>query len=463
MRGIHWFRHDLRLRDNTALAALAGLVSQWAPVYVIDPRIAGGSKNRARFLHDCLVRLARDLEQRGHPLIVRTGEPEKEIPRLLHETGATHVSFGASTTPFGTRRDAAVTRAIERSGGQVIVRNDHVIRRAADIRTGTGGGYSVYTPYKKSWWRRFDEDPALPVRMPRLPAPIPGVAQEPIPEPPTGGVDTPTGGEAAASRRLAAFLDGPVRRYATDRDVPAVDGTSRLSPYLRFGVISPRQCFAAGLEAAAADPAAGAGVRKWLDELIWREFYAALLEEHPRVLRENHRSEYDALAWVEDPEGFAAWCEGRTGYPIVDAGMRQLVTTGWMHNRVRMIVASFLTKDLGIDWRLGQQFFFEHLVDGDPASNNGNWQWGASTGTDAQPWFRIFHPTLQARRFDPGGHYIRRHVPELASVGDRHVHEPSLADRPPADYPAPIVDHAAARTSTLARFERVRQQAKERS
>jgi deoxyribodipyrimidine photo-lyase len=200
-------------------------------------------------------------------------------------------------------------------------------------------------------------------------------------------------------------------------------------------------------------------VQKWIDELLWREFYAAILDAHPHVTRGAWRREYDALRWNEDPGGFAAWCEGRTGYPLVDAGMRQLAASGWMHNRVRMVAASFLVKDLLVDWRLGERFFFQRLVDGDPASNNGGWQWAASTGTDAQPWFRIFNPVAQGRRYDPDGSYVRRFVPELRNVDDDYVHAPWLAPSPPRDYPAPIVDHAERRAEALRRFAAIEQAA----
>jgi deoxyribodipyrimidine photo-lyase len=221
-------------------------------------------------------------------------------------------------------------------------------------------------------------------------------------------------------------------------------------------VISVRECFERAEEAALAEPALQRGVAKWLDELIWREFYASILEEHPRVLRESYRREYDFLVWNDDAKGFEAWCQGRTGYPIVDAGVRQLRATGWMHNRVRMVVASFLSKDLLLDWREGERFFFERLVDGDPASNNGGWQWAASTGTDAQPYFRIFNPVSQGRRWDPQGRYVRRWVPELRRVPDAHVHAPWKADRPPADYPPPLVDHLERREIALERFRDLR-------
>jgi deoxyribodipyrimidine photo-lyase len=299
--------------------------------------------------------------------------------------------------------------------------------------------------------------------MGRLPPPIPGFSASPVADPREFGLEVrgadgaaaPTGGEEAAKRRLDAFLEGAARRYHEDRDRPALDGTSRLSPYLRFGAISVRQCFEHGEDAAAGEPALRRGVGKWLDELVWREFYAAILERHPRVLRESYRREYDALVWNDDARGFEAWCEGQTGFPIVDAGMRQLRATGWMHNRVRMIVASFLTKDLLIDWREGERFFLERLVDGDPASNNGGWQWSASTGTDAQPYFRIFNPVAQGRRWDPHGRYVRRWLPELGRVEDAHVHAP-WEETLPSDYPPPIVDHAERRELALERFGSVR-------
>ncbi len=241
-----------------------------------------------------------------------------------------------------------------------------------------------------------------------------------------------------------------------DRDRPDRDGTSRLSPHLRFGTISIRRCVQQALALATDEPSAAAGATKWLDELIWREFYAALLAEHPRVLGGAFRREFAAVAWNDDDAGFRAWCEGRTGYPFVDAAMRQLLQTGWMHNRARMIVASFLTKDLLLDWRDGERAFMRHLVDGDPASNNGGWQWAASTGTDAQPYFRIFNPVLQGRRFDPDGAYVRRYVPELRDVDLAFVHTPWQAPSPPRDYPPPIVDHAERRIAAVARYEAAR-------
>jgi deoxyribodipyrimidine photo-lyase len=464
IRGLHWFRNDLRLRDNTTLVALAERVEQWLPVFVIDRDFfrADSGRPRARFLFDCLSRLRRDLEARGVPLQIVEGEPETLLPRLMQDAEATVLSFGEADTPLGRRRDARVREAVEAQGGELLVRRDHTVFAPEEIRTQAGGAYSVYTPYRNAWWKKWAESPRLPERRLRLPKEaIPGArfrkAGAPIPDLESEqGIALPTGGEEAALRRLSSFLDGPVGRYATDRDRPDLDGTSRLSPYLRFGAISVRRCFADGLAAGEDDPSLAEGASKWLDELVWREFYAAVLRDAPRVLTQNYRPVYDALDWSQDEQAFEAWCRGRTGYPFIDAGMRQLLATGWMHNRVRMVVASFLTKDLLIDWRKGARFFYERLVDGDPASNNGGWQWAASTGTDAQPYFRIFNPITQGKKWDPDGVYVRRYVPELREIEDRFVHEPWRAPTPPRDYPAPIVDHAEARERTLEAFKRAR-------
>jgi deoxyribodipyrimidine photo-lyase len=463
-RGLHWFRNDLRLQDNTALDALADRAEQWLGVFVLDPRLVYGQRAgspRLRFLLDCLGRLSRDLEKRGLALLVRQGRPEHVLTRLMHDTGAGLLSFNEDATPFARRRDAGVRQAVERRGGEVVARLDRVVFGAGEVRSASGGAYSVYTPYRKAWWKRWSEEPRLPLRRRRLPPPIPGFQPERVPDPRAFGLESgtptlPSGGPQAAQRRLRRFLDDAAERYHEDRDRPDLDGTSRLSPHLRFGAISVRECFERAEEAALAEPALQRGVAKWLDELVWREFYSAILEEHPRVMHESYRREYDAVVWNDDAKEFEAWCQGLTGYPIVDAGMRQLRSTGWMHNRVRMITASFLTKDLLIDWREGERFFFEHLVDGDPASNNGGWQWAASTGTDAQPYFRIFNPVSQGARWDPQGRYVRRWVPELRRVPDAHVHAPWKAGRPPADYPPPIVDHAERREIALERFRGAR-------
>jgi deoxyribodipyrimidine photo-lyase len=467
LRGLFWFRSDLRLRDNRGLAALAARVDELAPVFVLDEGLLASERTgapRVRFLLDCLERLAADLARRGSRLVLRRGRPERELPRLARECGAEWVAWNRDVSGYALRRDRRVEAALAKQGARVLVRKDRVVFEAEEVKSASGRPYSVYTPYQKAWRARYARQPDLPERAPRLPRPIPGLASERLPSAAALGFgdgvqDLPSGGEAPARRRLDAFLGEGLRRYARRRELPGLDGTSRLSPYLRFGAISVRECVAAALERSRGERALRPGAATWVGELIWRDFYHAILEAHPRVARESYRREFDDLAWEDDDEAFAAWCEGRTGYPIVDAGMRQLAATGWMHNRVRMLCASFLTKDLLIDWRRGERFFYQRLVDGDPASNNGGWQWAASTGTDAQPYFRIFNPTSQGERFDPDGDYVRRWVPELRDLPSRRIHRPWESPEPPPGYLAPIVDHAERRVLALRRFADARKAA----
>ncbi len=432
MRALHWFRSDLRLADNAALCA-AARAERLTPVFVLDERLLSGPKSgaaRTRFLFECLARLRAELETRGSTLVVRRGEPAAELAKLAHETGAELVTWNRDYGPFARARDGAVTRALERAGVSVETFRDRVVFEAEDVRTKAGRGFSVYGPYRRAWLARFSAEPAAPRRAPKLPPPA-RVTRGSLPL-----VSVQAGaGSAAALRRLRGFVERGLADYPWRRDLPAVAGTSRLSAHLRFGTVSVRECLARAAEAARDDRRARAGAEKWRVELIWREFYHAVLAEHPRVLRGAWRQELDSLEWSDDDAAFRAWCEGRTGFPFVDAGMRELAATGWMHNRARMVAASFLTKDLGIDWRRGEAFFMQSLVDGDPANNNGGWQWSASTGSDSQPWFRIFNPAAQAARFDPDGEYARRWIPELET-----------------DYPPPIIDHAHARERALARF-----------
>ncbi len=453
---LHWFRSDLRTRDNTALRAAALGSDRLACVFVFDPRLleAAGAP-RVHFLADCVARLARDLERRGSRLLVRHGDPVREIARLACEVRAERVTWNRDYSPFARERDAAVTRALHDAGIAVETCKDRVVFEPDEIRTRAGRPYSVYTPYRRSWWEHFRAAPPKILAGPRLP-PLPARARRvestPNLEIEVDDTRVPTGGSGAARRRLDRFLASAVVDYAWQRELPAVAGTSRLSPHLRFGTISVRECLDRALAAARADRRLVPGVAKWTDELVWREFYHAILADHPRVLRGAFRPALDRIEWEDDEAGLRAWCEGRTGYPFVDAGMRELLESGFMHNRVRMVVASFLCKDLLIDWRHGERFFMQHLVDGDPANNNGGWQWAASTGSDAQPYFRIFNPVSQGERFDPEGGYVRRWLPELRRLPGARVHRPWDHPAESRGYPARIVDHALARERALARY-----------
>ena len=462
---IWWIRRDLRLADNPALTAALAMADQVIPLFILDPHLAQAPTTGAKrlaFLLDGLRSLDADLARRGSRLIFRQGDPQTVLADLVAAAGAGAVVAQADVSPYARRRDAAVAAhlPLQLTPGVTVFPSDVVTK--AD-----GSPYTVFTPFSRAW-------KALPPNLTPLPAPgrIPtpvDLASDRIPASPALPPDVPfEASEAEAQRRLRAFADGlqaPIRRYHELRDRPDLDGTSQLSPYLRFGLISPRQAAAAAYAIldGATDAAGRRGAEVWLNELIWREFNASILYHFPGVLRAAFRPELRSIPWDNNPELFAAWCEGRTGYPIVDAAMRQLVQTSWMHNRARMIVASFLVKDLLIDWRWGERFFMQHLVDGDPASNNGGWQWTAGVGTDAAPYFRIFNPVLQGEKFDPNGDFVRRWLPALAHVPAPFIHKPwmmtPLEQRQAGcvlgqDYPAPIVDHAAARERTLAAYQR---------
>ncbi len=473
---IHWFRRDLRLTDNTALSrALTEHPAQVIPVFVLDDALLRGrdvAPARVKFLLQSLADLDERLRQHNSRLIVRRGDSQSQLLTLVRETGAQALYFNRDATPRARARDAAVTAAMQDAGVRVESHCDLTVFEGSDVLTQTGQPYTVFTPYKKAWLAR---PRPLPVKLDeaalRFEGPWPTSIDLPN-EDALGFVcmqRTQPGGETAALALLREFVKSRrLENYAAQRDQLAEPGTSMLSPHLRFGTLSPRICVRAAEDGAlAVDKAQRAGFETWLSELIWREFYHQVLFNFPRADRGNFKRNTDALRWGNgdaetDRRYFEAWCAGRTGYPVVDAAMRQLNAIGWMHNRARMIVASFLTKDLLLNWRQGESYFMRQLVDGDPASNNGGWQWAASTGTDAQPYFRIFNPRLQSERFDRDGVYIRRWVPELVNVPDRCIHAPH--EMTPLEqsacncvigehYPAPIVNHAAQKEEILARFK----------
>lgn len=420
---VHWFRRDLRLRDNTALQRAAAEGERVVPVFVLDDAIlarrdTGGA--RVRFLLECLHELAERLAERGSRLLVLRGDPTAEIPRLARAVGAASVHWNKDYEPYARARDARVTELLAAGGIRACAWKDQVLFEEREILTNDGRPYTVYTPYARVWRTRT---PTAPAGLPRLPPPpedldLPTMA---LPDAAslgfTNAADLPAPSETAAHARLKRFVKDGLADYADRRNLPAEPGTSQLSPYLRFGVISVRAVYAA-------TAGRGTGSKTFTGELAWRDFYQQLLFHHPNVEREAFRPPMRTLAWENDRGLFKAWQNGETGYPIVDAAMRQLRAVGWMHNRCRMIVASFLTKDLLIDWRWGERHFMRELVDGDLAANNGGWQWAASTGTDAQPWFRIFNPVAQGERFDPDGNYVRHWVPELRDVPARFIHRP---------------------------------------
>lgn len=462
-RAIAWFRRDLRLADNRMLATATDEAERVWPVFVADPELLerhAGARARTAWFGASLSALDRALSDHGSGLTVLRGAPHEVLPAFAADVGATLVVAGRDEDPAAVARDARVA--------------DHVRLRLVDdqrvvppntIRTGAGAAHTVYTPFRRALDATLDEEPDLVLAAdadlgrlaPRSPS---AIVESLLREP--GPIPLPEAGAAAATERLRAFLRADLADYRDDRDRPDLDTTSHLSPYLRVGAISVRACWRAALNAAERgrerrDARLVRAATTWRGELAWREFFAHVLAAHPRLATESFRPDYDAIEWeggAQADELLAAWRDGRTGYPLVDAGMRQLAATGWMHNRVRLVTASFLVKDGGVDWRRGASVFAERLLDADVQQNDGNWQWVAGVGTDAAPYFRIFNPTLQARKFDPDGAYIRRWVPELADVPLAHVHEPWGAPEPPAAYPPPIVDHAEARQRTLARYRR---------
>ena len=476
MTALWWLRRDLRLADNQALVAAASSASRLVPVFVLDPAILSSEEvgdaaaARVAFLFEGLRRLDAELRMRGSRLVVRHGDPVEELARLAGETGATSLFAEEDPWPYARRRDARVASLLP-----LHLTAGLTLHPPEAVRKADGTPYTVFTPFSRAW-RRLPP-PSL-THMPDAPSslpPLPEVESLPIPQEPTLPPGVPfLPGESEARRRLSAFLEGSspaVYRYAEQRDRPDVDGTSLLSPYLRFGMLSAREAAKGALRAieSAPDAQARLGAETWLAELIWREFYLSIQAHFPGTEQQSFRADLRSIPWENDEVAFRAWCRGQTGYPIVDAAMRQLAQTGWMHNRARMIAASFLVKDLLVDWRWGERWFMQRLLDADPASNNGGWQWTAGTGTDAAPYFRIFHPVLQGRKHDPAGAYVRRWVPELAHVPQRYLHAPW--EMPPetqrasrcvvgSDYPAPIVDHAWARERALAAYSRARQSAR---
>jgi len=451
---ILWFRRDLRLHDNPALldAARAGLDSGGVVgVFVLDDALlAGSGAPRVAYLLASLAALDEAMDGR---LTVLRGDPGAVVPTLAAEMGADSVHVASDFGPYGRRRDAAVERTLAEAGVRLVRTGSPYAVAPGMVRTGGGTPYRVFTPFRRAWeahgWR--EPAPSGDAAVDWVP-PAPGRGVDALPPDVVGPLPAPAG-EANARRRWAAFRDGPLLDYDQTRDRPDLAGTSRMSATLKFGEVHPRTLLAdvAATLAAGARPG---GPETYRAELCWREFYADVLFHAPESATTSMRPVVPEDAWASgavEAARVAAWAAGRTGYPLVDAGMRQLLAEGWMHNRVRMIVASFLVKDLHVHWQRGAEHFMRHLVDGDLASNQHGWQWAAGTGTDAAPYFRIFNPVAQGQRFDPSGDYVRRYVPELAGVPGKAVHEPwRLPGGLPAGYPERIVDHAVERAQALA-------------
>ncbi|MBX3395174.1 MAG: deoxyribodipyrimidine photo-lyase [Phycisphaerae bacterium] len=462
--GLMWFRRDLRLRDNTALHHALAACEKVYCVFCFDreilDRIEDKSDRRVDFIHQCVSELDTELSKLGSSLIVRYARASEDIPTLARTLNADRVYANHDYEPRRISRDQAVGMALQRDGRELLTYKDHVVFERNEIINQSGLPFRVYTPYKKAWRSALrDEHIAerdCSLKNGKFAKPLPawshawtlgdlGFSKSDL---------TVAGGMCAARAMFEEFLQR-IDHYRDLRDFPAADGVSRLSVHLRFGTISIRELVREAIKRSSA------GAATWVDELIWREFYNMILHFFPHTQSHAFQTDLDDLPWRRDREQFGAWCEGRTGYPIVDAAMRELNATGYMHNRARMIVASFLTKDLLIDWCWGERYFARKLLDYDLSQNLGGWQWSASIGTDAQPYFRVFNPVLQSERFDPAGVYIRRFVPELRHYPNHAIHEPWKT--PPIsqaqfkcvigrDYPEPIVDHDESRRAAVEMF-----------
>ncbi len=463
---IHWFRRDLRVSDNVALSEAAKRAENVIPVFIFEDAFRTGpdvGAARLAFLLQSIESLRKNLAELGHTLVIRCGKSEEVLPQLCKETGAQCVFANKRYEPYTQRRDERITGALLKIGVGFELFKDAVVWEEQEILNLSGKPYTVFTPYSKAW--KAKTIPAPVRKIGNRQSAIGNYPNDPLPEssdaagyPLTQKI--PAGGERAALELLRKFMAGPVYEYGTNRNFPALDGGSNLSPHLRAGTIGIRTIIAELNKAKA--KAVGADAVKscetFLNELIWREFYAQVLHNFPHVTKGAFRPEYDQLKWSDNQEHFVAWCEGKTGYPIVDAAMRCLNATGTMHNRLRMIVAMFLTKDLLINWQWGERYFMKQLVDGDMAANNGGWQWSAGTGTDAAPYFRIFNPVSQAEKFDAGGKFVRSWIPELKDFPDDLIQQPwenpLLLSK--SKYAPRIVLHEEQRGKCLAMFKAVK-------
>ncbi len=446
---IWWIRRDLRLEDNPALVAAAG-DGRVVPLFVRDPRLSGTGRPRRARLEASLAALD---ESMGGALVVRTGDPADVVAEVAAEAGAARVHVTGEYTPFGRRRDEAVAARLEQAGVEPVATGTPYAVEPGSIVSGQGTAYKVFTPFSKVW----REDAFVP------PAPRPDVEWESVEGDELDADLVELGrsfgpvGEAGARERWHEFVETDLEDYGEHRDRPDLDSTSRMSVHLKLGEIHPRTMLA-DLEDPGADDEDGA--QKFVTELAWREFYADVLWHRPDSAWADLRDELRGMPYDSGPDAAElvdAWREGRTGFPFVDAGMRQLREIGWMHNRLRMVTASFLVKDLHVWWPVGARHFLDHLIDGDIASNNHGWQWVAGTGTDAAPYFRVFNPIGQGKRFDPDGAYVRRWIPELAHLDGARAHEPwKYLDGYAHGYREPVVDHAEERRAALDRYDRAR-------
>lgn len=460
---IIWFRQDLRSHDNPAFISGCNNHPIVIPLYILDDQTTLGSAQKW-WLHHSLLALEKSLQKQGLPLLLRRGKAVDILSQLSKEFHVDTVYWNRCYEPLAIQRDSLIKKTLGGQGVNVISSNGSLLNEPWTIKNKSGGYFKVFTPF----WRHCLTQMSVPEPMMRYGQPTsPPISSEPLqdwnllPEKPNWAAAFHNywqPGEEGAQKRLDYFINGSLNGYNTSRDIPELDSTSKLSPHLHFGEISPWHIWRTLKQAQFAADMDSGSIERFFAELGWREFSYHLLYHFPGLPDCNFKSEFNAFPWRVDDSGLNSWQQGMTGYPIIDAGMRELWQTGYMHNRVRMIVASFLTKDLMIDWRQGAAWFLDTLLDADLANNSASWQWVAGSGADAAPYFRIFNPILQSKKFDPQGNYIRQWVPELAEVPSQWIHHPWLAPQPVAgligkNYPKPIVDHEQARRKALSLYK----------
>jgi len=464
-RILHWFRHDLRILDNPALSAAAtesqGDVISCFCIAEVQWLTQDMAPIQADFICRTLENLRAQLRKRGIPLYLIRCESFDPIPdeliALANERHCEAIFFNEEYGVNERQRDKRLEKASKITAIKIRKFRDQSIVPVGQIRTQQGAPYTVFTPFKRTWWVHLNESALTLWHEPwgnnaaLCDSPVNSISLELIPFRDSSAY---LSGEDSAHRLLESFVETRAKNYQKHRDIPAINGTSHLSPYLALGVLSGKQCFRAALQQRESKASFQKGLDCWINELIWRDFYINILYEFPRISKHKaFKVETEALSWRESEADFLAWCEGRTGIPLVDAAMRQLNQTGWMHNRLRMVCAMFLTKNLLLNWRKGERYFMQNLIDGYLPANNGGWQWSASTGTDAAPYFRIFNPVSQGKRFDPEGEFIRTFVPELKNLPNQKIHQPLEKTLTGIDYPAPIVDLKSSRQRAIEAFK----------
>jgi deoxyribodipyrimidine photo-lyase len=469
MKGIVWFRSDLRIDDNPALNAALTKCDEVLAIYIFSQSqwdIHNESNIKQEFLFNNLTQLKEALANLNIPLVAINTDSYKTLPQDLSSFAAEQkINHVFCNNEFGFNekvRDQHSIDCLKKNNIQLSSFSDQVIYEPGFLKTGQGKPFSVFTPFKRRWIENFDMnflDLELPRKSKKLPSIKSDLSALKFTKTHSANIDLWPAGEGAAQEKLANFLQSKAQLYSESRNSPIIDGTSRISPYLALGILSPKRCILEGLKLNNFEFTSGnKGICKWIDEIVWREFYRNIMYSFPKVSQNQPFQDYTkSIRWRHSDNELEAFYAGKTGFPIVDAGIRQMLSEGWMHNRLRMVVAMFFTKNMLHDWRLGEKFFMEHLIDGDFCSNNGGWQWSSSTGTDAAPYFRIFNPITQSQNFDPDGEFIKKFIPELKDVPVAQIHQPQSDLFSSTDYPAPMLDLKESRIRAIQAFKDARE------